>query len=114
MANPQDKNRNLVLWAVAAIIVLALIGWWAGWFGGGKAPVAETPAPATTTEQPASGGTSTTTTEPATGSGTSTTTTEPAAGGTGTTTTEPAAGGTGTTTTEPAAGGGTGTTTTQP
>ena len=44
-------NKNTVIGIVAAVILLAIIGWYAGWFGS-KAPI-EATAPATTTEQPA-------------------------------------------------------------
>ncbi len=45
------SNRNTIIAVIAVIIVLALIGWSAGWFGG---PAPEQPmAPAPATEQPA-------------------------------------------------------------
>jgi hypothetical protein len=44
------NGKTIGITAGAAVIVLAIIGWTAGWFGGS----AEQPAPAaTTTEQPA-------------------------------------------------------------
>lgn len=56
-----DK-KNTIIGVVAVVIVLAIIGWASGWFGG-MAPQ-ETMAPATTTEQPAAP--ATTTEQPAT------------------------------------------------
>ena len=40
---------NIGITAGAAVVVLAIIGWTAGWFGGSE----PAPAPAATTEQPA-------------------------------------------------------------
>ncbi len=54
-----DK-KNTIIGVVAVVIVLAIIGWANGWFGG-KAPQ-DAAAPATTTEPPAAPAT---TTEPA-------------------------------------------------
>jgi hypothetical protein len=45
-----DK-KNTIIGVVAAVIVLAIIGWASGWFGG-SAPQ-DAMAPATTTEPPA-------------------------------------------------------------
>jgi hypothetical protein len=56
-----DK-KNTIIGVVAVVIVLAIIGWASGWFGG-KAPQ-DAMAPATTTEQPAAP--ATTTEQPAT------------------------------------------------
>jgi hypothetical protein len=52
------KNKNAVIGAIAAVVVLAIIGWAGGWFGS-QAPK-EATAPATTTEQPAATAPSTT------------------------------------------------------
>jgi len=57
-----DK-KNTIIGVVAVVIVLAIIGWASGWFGG-TAPQ-DAAAPATTTEQPAAPAT-TTTEQPAT------------------------------------------------
>lgn len=51
-----DK-RNTIIGIVAVVIVLAIIGWASGWFGG-QAPQ-DAMAPATTTEQPAAPATTT-------------------------------------------------------
>jgi hypothetical protein len=56
-----DK-KNTIIGIVAVVIVLAIIGWASGWFGG-QAPQ-DAMAPATTTEQPAAP--ATTTEQPAT------------------------------------------------
>ena len=53
-----DKNRNTVLGAVAVVIVLAIIGWYGGWFGSQTPKEVKTPA--TTTEQPVTTAPSTT------------------------------------------------------
>jgi hypothetical protein len=45
------NGKTIGITAGAAVIVLAIIGWTAGWFGG-TAPE-QAPAPAATTEQPA-------------------------------------------------------------
>lgn len=45
------SNRNTIIGVIAVVIVLALIGWAAGWFGGAAPEQATAPAPAT--EQPA-------------------------------------------------------------
>jgi hypothetical protein len=45
------NTKTISIAAGAAVIVLGIIGWTAGWFGG--ADPAEQAAPATTTEQPA-------------------------------------------------------------
>ena len=55
------NNKNTIIGVVAVVIVLAIIGWASGWFGG-KAPQ-DAMAPATTTEPPAAPAT---TPEPAT------------------------------------------------
>jgi hypothetical protein len=48
------NGKTIGITATAAVIVLAIIGWTAGWFGGSE----PAPAPAaTTTEQPAAQGT---------------------------------------------------------
>ena len=47
------SNRNTIIGVIAVIIVLALIGWAAGWFGGAAPEQATAPAPAPATEQPA-------------------------------------------------------------
>lgn len=52
------ENRNMVLGAIAVVIVLAIIGWYGGWFGGQTSK--EVMTPATTTEQPATSAPSTT------------------------------------------------------
>lgn len=69
-------NQRTLLYVVAAIVVILVLGYGLGWFGGrGPAPVtttppaATTPPPATTTTPPAA-----TTTPPATGTGTGGTT----------------------------------------
>jgi len=46
------ENKNIVIGVVAVVIVVAIIGWAAGWFGGQAPTEATAPAP-TTTEQPA-------------------------------------------------------------
>ena len=56
-----DK-KNTIIGIVAVVIVLAIIGWASGWFGGQASQDAM--APATTTEQPAAP--ATTTEQPAT------------------------------------------------
>ncbi len=73
------QNRNMVLGAVAVVIVLAIIGWSSGWFGDQTSK--EVMTPATTTEQPAAAA------PPATDQGT--TTTAPSTTDEGTTTTAP-------------------------
>jgi hypothetical protein len=45
------NNTNTIIAVIAVIIVLAIIGWAAGWFGGATPEQATAPAPAT--EQPA-------------------------------------------------------------
>ena len=50
MAELKD-NKNTIIAVIAVVIVLAIIGWAAGWFGG-QAPEQAT-APAPSTEQPA-------------------------------------------------------------
>ena len=45
------QNRNMVLGAVAVVIVLAILGWYGGWFGGQTSK--DVLVPATNTEQPA-------------------------------------------------------------
>jgi len=45
------NNKNTIIAVVAVIILLAIIGWAAGWFGGQAPQQATVPAPAT--EQPA-------------------------------------------------------------
>jgi hypothetical protein len=45
------NSKTIGITAGAAVIVLAIIGWTAGWFGGSEP--APAPAPAATTEQPA-------------------------------------------------------------
>jgi hypothetical protein len=45
------NNKNTIIALVAVVILLAIIGWAAGWFGGPAPEQAMTPAPAT--EQPA-------------------------------------------------------------
>jgi len=57
----KSLNSKTIGIAAAAVLVLAIIGWAAGWFGGGAPEQAATPAvtteqpaaPAATTEQPA-------------------------------------------------------------
>lgn len=46
------NGKAIGIAAAAAIIVLAIIGWTAGWFGG-ETPATTSTAPAVTTEQPA-------------------------------------------------------------
>ncbi|HUV62639.1 MAG TPA: hypothetical protein VMW24_02015 [Sedimentisphaerales bacterium] len=63
------QNKNAVFGAIAVVIVLAIIGWYGGWFG--SQTQKEVMVPATTTEQPATAAPSTTeqgtaTTPPAT------------------------------------------------
>ena len=41
------NSKNVVIGAIAAIVLIAIIGWYAGWFG-----ASETSAPTATTEQP--------------------------------------------------------------
>jgi hypothetical protein len=53
-----DK-KNTIIGIVAVVIVLAIIGWASGWFGGQAPQDAMAPAPATTTEQPAAPATTT-------------------------------------------------------
>ena len=56
MKESEDKmaevksNRNTIIAVIAVVILLAIIGWAAGWFGGPTADQATAPAPAT--EQP--------------------------------------------------------------
>lgn len=45
-------NKNAVIGIVAVVVLLAIIGWYGGWFGG-QAPTEAMAPPATTTEQPA-------------------------------------------------------------
>jgi len=45
------SNRNTIIGVIVVIIVLAIIGYAAGWFGGAAPEQATAPAPAT--EQPA-------------------------------------------------------------
>jgi hypothetical protein len=45
------NNRNTIIGVIAVVILLAIIGWAAGWFGGAAPEQATAPAPAT--EQPA-------------------------------------------------------------
>lgn len=73
LASAKTMNaKNIAIAAGAAIIVLGIVGWTAGWFGGEKpTPPA---APAATTEQPAAPGT---TTAPATSGQQQGTTTTP-------------------------------------
>ena len=63
------QNKNAVFGTIAVVIVLAIDGWYGGWFG--SQTQKEVMAPATTTEQPATAAPSTTeqgttTTPPAT------------------------------------------------
>ncbi|WP_457940832.1 hypothetical protein [Mesorhizobium sp. 10J20-29] len=48
-------NKNVIIGAIAAIILIAIIGWYAGWFGAGETtpPAVATEEPATTEEPPA-------------------------------------------------------------
>ncbi len=47
------SNRNTIIGVIVVIIVLAIIGYAAGWFGGAAPEQATAPAPAPATEQPA-------------------------------------------------------------
>lgn len=48
------NTKTIGITAGAAVIVLAIIGWTAGWFGGSDPAEQAAPAAATATEQPAS------------------------------------------------------------
>lgn len=65
------NGKTIGITAGAAVIVLAIIGWTAGWFGG-TAPE-QAPAPTVTTEQPAAPSTAPAAPAPAPQGGTTTT-----------------------------------------
>ncbi len=67
------NGKTIGIAAAAGVLVLAILGWAAGWYGGSE--TAPAPAPAATTEQPAASGQGTAPAAPAAGQqqGTSTT-----------------------------------------
>ena len=82
MADSNTKTSMVAAWVGGIVVVLAVVAWFAGWFGGGNAPQTATEGSGATTEQPATTGT----TEPPAATGSTAEPQAPAAGGTGTTT----------------------------
>ena len=82
MADSNTKTSMVAAWVGGIVVVLAVVGWFAGWYGGAKVPQTATQGSGTTTEQPAATGT----TEAPAATGSTSEQPAPAAGGTGTTT----------------------------
>lgn len=82
MANSSTKAGMAGVWIGGIVVVLAVVGWMAGWFGGTNMPQTATEGSGAATEQPAATGT----TEPPAATGTTGETQPPAAGTTTNTT----------------------------